>query len=295
MNKACPILKRSDLFRPGESFFIHNSKDLPEYVSKMHCHDFVEISYVLSGECKHIEGDAVYHCKKGDLYIINYMVPHSDQIVCSEPFVTYDCAFSPDFLDTTLTGMNDFSNVRSSFLFSTLHPSENTFKPFISLHHGYNEIERLLNKMLDEYTNRHKGYIDILRVYLIELLITIFRKIDSASPPAETKSYIDSALQYIHEHYDRRITLTDISYRSFISKSYFTTMFKNTTGMSFLNYLQKIRIERACELLKTTDLAIESIVLKTGFCDYKFFYNTFKKLKKCTPGEYRRLHSNTTI
>ena len=163
MRENCPVLKRSDLFRPGELFFIHNSKDLPEYVSKMHCHDFVEISYVLSGECERIEGSTVYHSKKGDLYITNYMVPHSEQIIGTEPFITYDCAFSPEFIDITLTGINDFSNVKSSFLLNTLYPSETCFKPFVNLNNDVcDEIELLLKKMLNEYSCRQKGYIEIL-------------------------------------------------------------------------------------------------------------------------------------
>jgi AraC-like DNA-binding protein len=293
MNETCPTLKRIDLFRKGENFFIHNSKDLPEYVSKTHRHDFVEIAYVLSGECEHVENDISYVCKKGDLYIVNYMVPHSDIVISSEPFVTYDCAFSPDFIDASLSGANDFINVQSSFLFKTVRPSQIDFNPSISLSDSpFNEIKTLFEKMFNEYSRQSKGYIDLLRAYMIELLILIFRKIDRGYLPSEEKPYIESALQYIRDNYTKHISLADIAYRSFTSKNYFSTLFKNAIGVSFSNYLQKVRIEKACELLETTDMSIESIVNATGFCDYKFFHNVFKKLKSSTPGEYRRLHRN---
>jgi len=295
MKDNCPILKRTDLFRAGEKFFIHNSKDLPEFVSKTHCHDFVEISYVISGKCRHIENNVVRNFQKSDLYVINYMMPHSDQILGDEPFFTYDIAFAPEFIDIALHEVNDFLSVQSSFLFSTLSLSGSDFKPFVSLRDNhFDEMETLLKKMLNEYTHQTKGYSDMLRVYLVELLILIFRKIDNAADlptkEASMNSYIEYALRYIHDHHAERITLADIAYRSFVSKSYFSTLFKNETGMSFSNYLQKLRIDTACELLKTTGLPVQSIVEKTGFCDYKFFYDTFKKIKNMTPGEFRSQH-----
>ena len=152
------------------------------------------------------------------------------------------------------------------------------------------EFEQILKKMLDEYENERKGYSDLLRAYLTELLIKVFRQMDSLqSGGAKNKQeyYINLAIQYIENNYKEKLVLSDIAYRSFLSKGYFSQLFKETTGMCFSDYLQQVRINKACELLENTDKSVMEISDDTGFSDIKFFYTVFKRVLKTTPKEYR--------
>lgn len=290
MNKNVLILTSNELFHSDLDFYIHKSSDLPDFIETEHCHDFIEISYVLSGECDHIENETVRRYKKGDLFIINYLTPHFDIKIMPDngPFVTCDLAFRPEFIDMSLAGKTDFFDIRSSFLFRSFLSVKTDLNASVNLHdNSFNEIESLLKKMLDEYRNRQKGYADILRIYLLELLIKIFRQTEP-DKPVNTESYIDLALRFIQDNYSEKISIKDIAYRSFFSKSYFAQLFKKTTGVCFSDYLQKVRVEKACELLRSTGFPIEEIVPAVGFCDTKFFYTVFKKQLGLTPGEYRR-------
>lgn len=272
-------------------FYIHKSSDLPEYIEKEHRHDFIEISYVVSGECDHIENGVAHRRKKGDIYIINYLTPHYDIKIssASEPFLSYDLAFVPEFIDMSLAGQSGFFDIRSSFLLRSSSPAKTDFDSFVSLHDNqFSEFQSIFKKMLDEFLNRQKGYEDILRVYLLELLIKIFRQMEPRQS-AGNESYIDLALRFIQDNYHEKLSMNDIAYRSFLSKSYFSQLFKKNTGMCFSDYLQKVRVEKACELLFSSDSSVEEIALKTGFCDTKFFYIVFKKTTGKTPGEFRRL------
>ena len=86
------------------------------------------------------------------------------------------------------------------------------------------------------------------------------------------------------------MSLEDIAYRSFLSKSYFSLLFKEVTGMNFSTYCQKVRIEKACQMLSETNDTVQSVAEKVGFTDMKFFYNVFKRITGEIPGEYQKNH-----
>lgn len=289
-----PIVSGDMLFRKGMLIYIQKSTSLPQFVGTMHKHDFIEIVYVVSGQCKHIENDTAVDARKGDLFIINYNTPHTNVAVDGdEPFIAYDCAFSPRFLDTSLSPDSDFLDIKSSFLlssmFSDVQPDNLTMPVNLIGSHFY-EFEQILKKMLEEYESERKGYYDLLRAYLTELLIKIFRQLDTpaaATAKAKQEYYINLALQYIDNNYREKLTLSDIAYRSLLSKSYFSQLFKESTGMCFSDYLQQVRIRKACEMLENTDKSIVEIADETGFQDTKFFYTVFKRVLKTTPKEYR--------
>ncbi|MGN1077458.1 MAG: AraC family transcriptional regulator [Candidatus Gallimonas sp.] len=284
------------LFRENESIFIHKSSSLPLFIETNHEHDFIEITYVISGECTHIEYDKHFSAKKGDLFIVNYGVPHQNIIdkKNSEPYIAYDCAFKPDFIDSSLSEAHDFLQLKSSFMFGSLFNQSNPDTSSLHLSGGnFYEFEKLMTNMYEEYEHREKGYYALLRSYLTELIIKIFRKIDkNENITLKTKQeyYINLAIQYIENNYMKKISLEDIAYRSFLSKSYFSQLFKEVTGTTFSAYCQKVRIEKACQMLTTTNDTIQSIAEKVGYTDMKFFYNVFKRLTGEIPGDYQKNH-----
>lgn len=292
------ILPSKEVFRDNEDFFIHLSKEkgssFPHFIEKLHKHDFIEISYVVSGECEHYQDDRTIIAKKGDIFILNYGMPHSDRIIKStaEPYLSYDIAFKCDFLDKSLSNETDILKIKSSFLFHSLFPKDGQSDTIRMTGQGFYEFESLFKRMLEEYTERRPGYYDLLRAYTIELLVKLFRSLNVKEPefdPNSQKQYIRLAIQHIETRYGSELRLEDLAYRSFLSKSYFSQLFKKETGKSFSEYVQQVRIENACRLLKETNLSINDIREKTGFNDLKFFYSVFKRITGHTPKEFREL------
>lgn len=296
MNSKSYLLAGAKLFKENESIFIHKSSSLPSYIEANHMHDFIEITYVISGSCVHTEYNKHFDVKQGDLFIINYGTPHQNTINKSdnEPYLAYDIAFKPDFIDKALFQEHDFLKLKSSFMFDSLYNQKDPTPPRLHLSGGnFYEFEKLLSNMYDEYTNREKGYYDILRAYLIQLIIKIFRKLDkneNITLKNKQEYYIDLAIQYIENNYMKRLSLEDIAYRSFLSKSYFSQLFKEITGMNFSTYCQKMRIGKACEMLSSSDITVQAVAEKVGFTDMKFFYKIFKRFTGEIPGEYQKKH-----
>ena len=103
----------------------------------------------------------------------------------------------------------------------------------------------------------------------------------------QTNYSIKTAKEYIADHYTENISLTDVAEAAGISSGYLSTMFAQYEKCGFVDYLNKIRIERACCYLEQQKLKNYEIAYKTGFRDEKYFSKVFKKVMGMTPREYR--------
>lgn len=72
-----------------------------------------------------------------------------------------------------------------------------------------------------------------------------------------------------------------------LSPNYFSTLFKKHTGINVSEYIQNLRMKKACKLLKETDKTVIAIAAEVGYKDIKFFYKVFKKITGNNPGNYR--------
>ena len=289
-----PLLTANDFFLLNERVFIHLSTDYPDFVGVMHRHAFVEIVYILSGSAIHYVGKNNYEVSKGDLCIINFETPHAfiTHKNSTDPFVAYDLIFMPDFFDNKLMLASSFESISSSYLFYSLFPEQQPFQPDLRLSgSGYSAIGEVFTKIYNEYRSREKGFIDLIRAYVIELIVKIFRLMDSSHASKNMnkhKMVVDSVLQYIRENFDSHITIDELANDVFFSKDYFAKLFRQITGTSVNTFLQKTRIDEACKLLCSTDYSVKEIAMRCGYVDMKSFYSMFKKNKNVTPGEYRK-------
>jgi AraC-like DNA-binding protein len=98
---------------------------------------------------------------------------------------------------------------------------------------------------------------------------------------------IRRARRFIRENYTGKITLGDMSKAAGLSASYFSTIFKEETGENLSGHLNRIRIERACRLLKETSLSMGKIAASCGFEDPGWFSKIFKTIIGVSPGKFR--------
>jgi two-component system, response regulator YesN len=98
---------------------------------------------------------------------------------------------------------------------------------------------------------------------------------------------IQSAVQYIQLHYNENLTLKNIADKVYLSPSYFSKSFKEEIGMTFVEYLSWIRVQKAKNMLRMTSLPIDVIANNTGFANSGYFATTFKKIEGKTPTQYR--------
>lgn len=98
---------------------------------------------------------------------------------------------------------------------------------------------------------------------------------------------IKPALDYIRVNYAERLTLEEMAARCNISPSYFSKLFNRTTGDNFAAFVNRTRVRKAKELLRSTDQPITAMAMDLGFEDSGYFDKVFKKTVGLTPSEYR--------
>ena len=106
----------------------------------------------------------------------------------------------------------------------------------------------------------------------------------------ETTRPIRQAKQLIMENYGRNITLDEVCERVGFSAAYFSAMFKKETGEGFSKYLMRVRIDKAKELLRETNMPVAEVCEAVGYNDRKHFTQTFHKMTGVNPAEFRRLY-----
>lgn len=107
---------------------------------------------------------------------------------------------------------------------------------------------------------------------------------EAARPIRESK-------KYINENYMRSISLEEVSSIAGFNPTYFSSLFKKETGTTFMEYLLEIRLNKAKELLKETNLSVAAICERVGYTDLKHFQKIFKREMEVSPNQYRKLYS----
>lgn len=98
---------------------------------------------------------------------------------------------------------------------------------------------------------------------------------------------IGKAKEYIKGRFSKDISLEEVAKHVDISSYYFSKLFKEEEGMNFIDYVTTLRIEKAKQMLKVSNISIKEVCIESGYTDPNYFSRIFKKVVACTPTEYR--------
>jgi len=262
------------------------SKSTMSRDSRYHDHDFTEITYILSGKGQYYVEGTTYNVKAGDLIICNAGVHHHN-IVTDEKEPTVE--FFVGFTDYHL---------------KDLPPNTMDIKNNCYLVHTDTELRQSLSKlcyaMLAENETNQVGKYFMLKSYLIQFLLLIIRQNSEPQPKQEGynfdthyKSYVvNQIVTYLDAHYNEKISLDRIAQNMYLSPVYISKIFKEETGESPINYLIKIRLEKAKDMLTAQNPdSIKKIANDVGYDDAYHFSKLFKKYYGISPLYYRKTAS----
>ena len=250
----------------------------------LHHHDFFEIAYVISGSCEHTVDGHTSIITRGDYFFFNLKTSHA-YAALSEDFEIINCLFVPEFIDRTLIGARSFSEMMNN------HPGRLEYSSCSEgacgrvLHDGDGFVLTILSRMLSEFKENKKGRLDVIRALLISLLIGFLREDEGED---SEKNRINAIKKYVMQNYMNTPTLSEVAHSLGISLTYASIIFKRAVGVSFLDYLLRFRIEKACDLLRCSNKTVAEISQLVGYSDPAFFYKAFKKQLDLSPSEYRK-------
>ena len=138
-------------------------------------------------------------------------------------------------------------------------------------------------------------YGSLLKVYAL-LGRQYLRETEPAAPERHRSidpELMNSAMSYIGENCMRELTLEEVASFAGFSKYYFSRVFKEYAGVSFLDYLTDKRLNAAASLLTHTDRPIRQIAQEAGFGSVATFNRVFRERKHCTPTQFRTIYGET--
>ena len=104
------------------------------------------------------------------------------------------------------------------------------------------------------------------------------------------RDIVDKILEYLEAHYSETITLSDMAHQVYLSPAYVSTLISSETGKTFIDILNGIRVQKAINLMKNTNLKYYSIAEQVGFKDGQYFSIVFKKHTGMSPTEYKQFY-----
>ena len=150
-------------------------------------------------------------------------------------------------------------------------------------------VESRLLELIDEFRLKRPFYEYSCAAHLLGVLSLLAEKASLASLASPvSRNDITEVRRYMHASIGKNITVAELAARCNLSESRFSHVFKEQMGISAVSYLSKIRIERATELLESTDMSVYDVGLAVGFETQSYFCRFFKREVGVSPSEYRR-------
>ena len=244
-----------------------------------HWHDCIEISYVKKGIGFYVVNGKEYRMGPGDVIIFNALEPHCWEAFPPESMIQSVLIFSPSLIWSGETNVFDYQYLK---VFS--EKSTNFSNKLPSGHSKTKEIFNLLIEISREYENKQVGYKLMIKAMLLQLITNLIRFFQDDSKAYEDMHIkkaqlerLNGALEFINANYTKDIRLTLVASKAFMSKSYFSTFFSKTLGLSFKEYLIRLRIKHVVELRNTTNKSITEIAMESGFNNLSNYYKACKK------------------
>lgn len=267
---------RYDLALLGDEWVCEYGRD------PLHFHNFLEIGYCYYGDGDMCYGNEKKPYHKGTISVIPSNFPHRTQgpegVLQKWEYLFVDIGgvlkkVYPD---------NQF--FRDQFMHRTMH------SPYLVEEKEYPRFSNVVKAILEE--NREQGpfFKDAVNGYLMVLLQEIARLADNNV--TEINCYeaqlekVRGAFEYIETHYADEIKIGDLARECHVSESHFRKIFLQCTNVSPLEYVNLVRIQKACDMMRKSDESLESLAWKTGFTSLSTFMRNFKKIVGETPKQW---------
>jgi AraC-like DNA-binding protein/mannose-6-phosphate isomerase-like protein (cupin superfamily) len=277
----CPI----NLARVKHAQQLTHDFDLTE---TEHYHDFVELVFIMRGFGVQVLEDQEYPVSAGDIFVLQGNQRHyfKDTSQIEIVNVMYDGVKNPEIIPDSIKQLEGY---KALFVLEPYYRANHYFKNMLRLNwEELAKIEVSINTMFYELEKKQVGYELILNNRLQELIVILSRHYSQIeATEAQSLLRIGKVIEFLESKPDEKICINDLADMTNMSKRNFMRIFKRAVGLSPVNYLIKVRLQKARKLLCETDFQISDITVMCGFYDSNYFIKCFKQAFAITPNKFR--------
>lgn len=269
IGKSLKSKRLADVFR-FVSFY-------PAQLYGPHQHRRIEINYIKKGSCiLHLDHEKLSF-REGEMMIILPDANHTFE-AGADGTTLMQLEFLPEvFYRLNTQEETETNKMASDVLFAHRHPVIKIVNNIL--------IMRIVQRIVNELQLKNSYYKYLVIMYYAELLILIYRHIHETWLPLCTNELLKKAVGYIRSHYPEPLTITEVATHAEISERYLRKLFSRHLGLSPVDYLNRVRINKAVELLGNTEMSVKEISFVCGFASPQYFSRVFKRQTGITPGE----------
>jgi AraC-like DNA-binding protein len=254
--------------------------------TSLHNHDFTELVVILSGCGEHYSSGASYRVIAGDAFVVTQAHGYRDTECLELVNILFD-------RERLCLQMDDALKLPGYHAFFALEPRYRKKHGFKSILHldmpELAAVAALITQLETELDARASGYEFMAKSLLMQLIGRLSRAYEGMrAVESRPLLRLGAALSHMEKHYAEDITLEDLARMSGLSVSTLQRSFRAITGHPPIEYLIRLRMLRACELLRGGDLNVTETANRVGFSDSNYFSRQFRRLMECTPREYAR-------
>lgn len=261
--------------------------DIP--IVDCHWHKEVEFFYCLEGEVLFQINQQFVHVRAGEAIFID-----SEEIHTGHSVNDSACKFAAIVFDVKLLDSAQLDKIQTHFI-SPLHEQRRSFPRHLTQDVQWQrQLLQHLQCIIDAYEKQQLGYELYIKAYLMLMLqlvyqeqATVNRTFSKANIDAQSEK-LKKIISYIHEHYNKRLTLKQLAGQIHMSEGHFCRFFKKMTRQTVTEFINSYRIKQAAVLIADTDLNISSIAYEVGFDHISYFIKLFKLYFNCSPTAFRR-------
>ncbi len=245
-------------------------KQLKNY--DLHWHDCFEIELMLRGSAVQILNGQRYEMMPGDIYLLNPTDFHSIQ---TDGAVVYNIMFSEEMLDEEV--LQKILSVDKNIIFRLSQRELHT-------------TEFMISQMLYEFENETVYSDSVIKNLMECLFIMILRKCDLSGnrKNSSENDAIRKSVLYLHSRFRENPTLAQVASIAGLNKNYFSGLFHETTGKTYKEYLNSLKLEHAKKLVLTSNIPVTQICFASGFNSLTNFLRVFKEAYNISPTAMRR-------
>lgn len=253
----------------------------PEHDLYLHWHDEIEIIYITAGKGTFIIDLIEYPVQKGDILFIKKGALHSGIGDALEGCECHTLILHPNFLKSY-----QYDQIEARYL-TPLLKEELCIAPH--LNHSL-ELQELMMQIINQFQTQSTAYELMIKALSLQLLATLFQNhlVSEQVSSSKKVTALKTVLAYIHEHYGKKIKIHELAQLVGYSDYHFLHFFKQEAGMTCIDYINQIRLQKAYHLLTTTDESITQVAYDCGFENLSYFTKKFKEKYRVTPSKSRQ-------